>query len=360
MGDIRRAPGDANTAVQLAPGCSFVYRSRGFLYDDLGRIDLAIADFNLAVRIDGRDAGLRVERGRLLAKNGQLGEAIADFSTALEIDSKRFAALLERGKAYSRQGNVEAAVADLSLFVRLEPDNEEGANALAVLGRLPTAAAAVPPPPAADRDKIISSGTGFFVSIVGHIVTNAHVVERCVSLFARDNSGNTLPATPLATDRTSDLALLKVSTDVPAIARFRTGIRTGEEVAAFGFPLAGLLATSGNFTVGNVSALAGLHDNAGLLQISTPVQPGNSGGPLVDRSGNVVGVIVSKLDTLKVASVIDDVPQNVNFAIKASVVMNFLDAAGVSYSVQADQSPLAIADVADRARSFAVWITCAR
>ena len=357
MGDTRRALEDANVAMRLAPGHSFVHRSRGFLFDDLGLTNRAIDDFNVAVNIDSRDAGLRVERGRLLAKSNRIQEAIVDFSEALAIDPKRFAALLERGKAYLRQGNREAALADLSLFVRVEPGDQEGARALALLesSRNETAT-----PPKSDREKTNLAGSGFFVSSDGHIVTNSHVIGKCSSMIMRDSSGTMRSAALLSRDTASDLALLKVSGQSFVAANLRAGVRTGEEVAAFGFPLAGILATSGNFTTGNVSALAGLHDNAALLQVSTPVQPGNSGGPLVDRAGNVVGVIVSKLDTLKVASVTDDVTQNVNFAIKTSVVMNFLDAAGVGYSTRTRQGFLPPPDVADQARGFSVWISCGK
>src|ERR1700730_17779896 len=76
-------------------------------------------------------------------------------------------------------------------------------------------------------------------------------------------------------------------------ASLRSGVHLGERVALFGFPLAGLLATSGNFTLGNVTAVAGLGDDTRIIQISASVQPGNSGGPLLDYSGNVVGVVES-------------------------------------------------------------------
>ena len=67
-----------------------------------------------------------------------------------------------------------------------------------------------------------------------------------------------------------------------------------------------------------------------MLPVSAPVQPGNSGGPLLDQSGNVVGVIVSKLDSLKYAAVTNDVPQNINFAIKANVALNVLETNSVT------------------------------
>jgi len=102
----------------------------------------------------------------------------------------------------------------------------------------------------------------------------------------------------MAHDAANDLALIKVETHPTAFASLRSGVRLGEGVAAFGFPLAGLLATSGNFTLGNVTAVAGLGDDTRILQISAPVQPGSSGGPLLDYSGNVVGVVEGKLNAI--------------------------------------------------------------
>ena len=83
--------------------------------------------------------------------------------------------------------------------------------------------------------------------------------------------------------------------------------------------MSGLLATSANLTVGNVSALTGLGDDSRYLQISAPVQPGNSGGPLLDASGHVAGIVTGKLDAVLAARFFGDIPQNVNFALKADV-----------------------------------------
>ena len=86
-----------------------------------------------------------------------------------------------------------------------------------------------------------------------------------------------------------------------------------------GFPLPSLLQNGINITVGNVSALAGLGGNTALMQITAPVQPGNSGGPLLDLGGNLVGVVVSKLDTVQAFEITGDIPQNINFAIQSAV-----------------------------------------
>ena len=83
----------------------------------------------------------------------------------------------------------------------------------------------------------------------------------------------------------------------------------GQSVVAVGYPLQGLLASSLNVTSGTVSALAGLGDDSRHVQITAPVQPGNSGGPLFDQGGNVIGVVTSKLNVLAIAAAVGDVPR---------------------------------------------------
>jgi hypothetical protein len=117
---------------------------------------------------------------------------------------------------------------------------------------------------------------------------------------------------------------------------------------------------SGPFTTGNVSALAGLRNDANYLQITAPIQPGNSGGPVFDQEGNVVGVVVAKLNVIELAQATNDVAQNVNFAIKTSVLLNFLEANGVQYSTASTTlQHLQPADLADRAKSMSVLVSCA-
>ena len=145
----------------------------------------------------------------------------------------------------------------------------------------------------------------------------------------------------------NDLALLTTSGLTPsAVPNLRTGVRLGENIFVYGFPLSGLLASSGNFTIGNVTAVAGLGDDTTMIQMSAPVQPGNSGGPVLDQHGNVVAVVVSKLNALRIAKVTSDIPQNVNFAIKSLIAMGFLEAGNVNASAAA--STAEARDHADR------------
>lgn len=111
---------------------------------------------------------------------------------------------------------------------------------------------------------------------------------------------------------------------------------------------------------GTVSALAGPDNDSRLLQISATVQPGNSGGPLLDEGGRVIGVVVSKLDALKVAEITGDLPQNVNFAISGAVVRAFLEGQGVAYATAASTKPLSTAEIAEAARNFTVVVECWR
>ena len=127
---------------------------------------------------------------------------------------------------------------------------------------------------------------------------------------------------------------------------------------AVGFPLRGLLADRINVTTGNVSALAGPKNDIRLLQITAPIQPGNSGGPLHDESGNVVGVVVSKLDALKFASVTGDIPQNINFAVNIRIAQIFLDAHGVKYSSANSLAAYSTADITEIARAYTLPIEC--
>ncbi|MGQ0662480.1 MAG: trypsin-like peptidase domain-containing protein [Pseudomonadota bacterium] len=107
----------------------------------------------------------------------------------------------------------------------------------------------------------------------------------------------------------------------PAVAQSASGtsdehtLRQGEEIIAYGFPLRGLLASGASLTTGTVSALAGICDDPNRLQMTAPVEPGNSGGPLLERGGTEVGAIVSKPGATVVAGRPTDIPQNVNFAL---------------------------------------------
>lgn len=196
------------------------------------------------------------------------------------------------------------------------------------------------------------------MTVDGHLVTNHHVVDGCRQVARGDGVALEI----VAIDRTNDLALLKGPPVVDAaLLRVSPAAMQGEDVLTYGYPLHGVLSSSGQLGAGMVSALAGLRDHPGHLQIDVPVQPGNSGGPLLDRQGQVVGVVVAKLNALRVAQMTGDIPQNINFAVKLGPVRALLDANAVQYAAGADRSrPLTNQQIAALARAFTTPVFCAR
>ena len=214
------------------------------------------------------------------------------------------------------------------------------------------------PPPEQAEPHTSSSGTGIFVTNEGHLITNAHVVKDCLDIRVGMGQGNFEAGKLVAKDPTNDLALLKVNAKPARVAALRFGARQGENVEAFGYPLSQVLATSGNFTTGIVTALAGIGDDSRFYQISAPVQPGNSGGPLLDESGNLIGIVSSKLDFLAEIKNAGDIPQNVNFAIKASVVANFLQDNAIKFAIGEATQAMKGPDLADEAKALSAFIVC--
>lgn len=199
----------------------------------------------------------------------------------------------------------------------------------------PAAAPAPPATPKPSDQALQGSGTAFFVSEQGHLITNAHVIEGCETLKIDGR-----PVSLLAADESFDLALIKAAPqEAGVVAKFAprpAGLNADITVA--GYPLAGLLSGL-NVTRGSVSSLKGLGGDAIRMQISAPVQPGNSGGPAVDAAGRVVGVVVSKLDAKLVADATGDIPQNVNFAVRGEIAKLFMFQNGVEPVLGDEDSP---------------------
>jgi uncharacterized protein len=215
-------------------------------------------------------------------------------------------------------------------------------------------------PGATPRNReLANSGSGFAISRGGHVLTSHHVVDGCAEITARPAGGRSIKAETVARDETNDLALIKIAAaSTNAAFRFAQPMRAGDAVVAVGYPLPSLLASEAKISTGSVSALAGMHDDARHLQIAAPVQRGNSGGPLLDSRGHVAGIIVSKLDALKVAGAMGDLPQNVSFALKASVARAFLDNSGATYEIAGNGRELKPAEIGDKAKAFTLQIEC--
>lgn len=242
-----------------------------------------------------------------------------------------------------------------------KPPPGAGIEPIPGLAALPPPGRPQPPQPGSGAPRNVSSGTGFIVG-EGRALTNNHVIDECSRVIARNSAGRDMPATVTARDAQLDLALLTLPRDAGPVLAFRDppNMRRGEEVVTYGFPLSGLLSSGPTLTRGDISALAGLRDNAAHYQISAPVQPGNSGGPLLDRAGNVVGVVVSKLNAQRVAQQTGDLPQNVNFAIRGERAMAFLRGNGVTPRLAASGTERSAAEVGDIAHPSTLFLRCQR
>ena len=204
-----------------------------------------------------------------------------------------------------------------------------------------------------------TAGSGFLVTRQGGVLTNAHVVEQCRTILVKLADRPAEVASVMAKDIVNDLALLGTNLR-GEVARFREDrpLRSGDEVVVVGFPLSSLLSREANVTAGVVSALAGIHGDQRHYQITAPVQKGNSGGPLADMSGDVVGIVASKLNAMKIASQSGDLPQNINFAIKADVARSFMTANGAVFETAPAIEKLSAADVGERMKRITVFIEC--
>lgn len=194
------------------------------------------------------------------------------------------------------------------------------------------------------------SGSGFIITPDGYILTCAHVVEKAGSIKIKVGE-HFLEARTIRLDQGSDLALLKVNTEqrLPTLAFSNERSATlGQDVFTIGFPNPDLQGVANKLTKGSVSGLAGAADDPRFYQISVQVQPGNSGGPLLDFNGNVVGVVKSQLRGDVALATSGSLPQNINYAVKAAYVMSFLDSLSeVAGKLPApDSTPRPFADVA--------------
>lgn len=228
---------------------------------------------------------------------------------------------------------------------------EEGAPDTRPVPAPGASAARADPAPA---PAVSGSGTGFIVTEAGHLLTNQHVISGCASLTVDGH-----PGTVLAEDAVFDLALLLVDAlSGAAPAPFADSpARLNSDVTVVGYPLSGLLGGL-NVTRGAVTSTKGIGGDGINMQISAPVQPGNSGGPVLNGSGQVVGVVVARLSDSYAVKSYGTVPQNVNFAIRGEIAKLFLAQNGVEPTVTAAEGPLAPETLAEVAQGYTKLITC--
>jgi serine protease Do len=218
------------------------------------------------------------------------------------------------------------------------------------------------PPPSQKGESKPSVGSGFFVSKpmgldTAYVVTNFHVIGGCKSgLRVSYPVYQPVNAFVHAVDPSNDLALLSTKLPASGFPSFRLNLKQGEQIASYGFPYGNDFPS---FTMGNITSVVGLENNTSAFQMSAPVQPGNSGGPLLDMNGRVVGMAQGILGTLRAAEALGGaIPQNVNFGITATTIIGFLQAHSVDYRIDTERTKFEPEQIAEEAKKFTVKVTC--
>lgn len=393
--------------IARRPADAVGYTNLGRVLGSLGRPDDALQAYRDAQRLDPNSAQAARGAGLILQMLGRHQEALRSLREASRLDSSdptTWGALavvsldLDQGMSAASYWE-EALRRDPGYFDRRPDERKKWEHLMGVVGpqRVAEEAAATAtadavrgarspisalgdsaaaetsgPNPAGARgpdDGAVntfgrgasSSGSGFVVSRErGYVLTNKHVVRGCAAVKVRIAGGDSHTAVVHALDPDDDLALLETRLPKGPTVTFREdpAVRPGDDIVAVGYPLNGLLADQVNVSTGTVNALAGLYNDLHVLQMSAPVQPGSSGGALFDASGNVVGVVVTKLNAKLVADETGDIPQNVNFAVKAGVARDFLRSQGVAFRTAPSTARRSNADVGDIGRQVTVLVEC--
>ena len=185
-----------------------------------------------------------------------------------------------------------------------------------------------------------SQGSGFVVDSKGYILTSSHIFEgeKSATVWIK---GKRYDSNVIYSDKDKDLALVRINSaealHFSALPIEASPVyKMGQEVYAIGFPLSDILGNSPRLSKGLISSTVGLKDNPDYLQVSVEIQAGNSGSPLLDEHGSVIGLLQSTLDPLNVlVRTGGTLPQNVNFAVKNNVIKEFLSATHEDITLEA-------------------------
>ncbi len=202
--------------------------------------------------------------------------------------------------------------------------------------------------------EVNQSGTGFYVTNEGHVVTNNHVIEGCKNIFANKEKVSIIIADPV-----NDLAILKSKSKNNHFLFLESNTpRKGEEVLVIGYPFGKDLSSESKITQGIISSLEGMGNDFSRLQIDAAIQPGNSGGPVFNKSGNVVGVAVATANIEAFIETYGTIPQNMNFAIKSNVLRMLLEAKNIKVNKKTGNTKIPNETIFQKTNKAVVFINC--
>ncbi len=215
------------------------------------------------------------------------------------------------------------------------------------------------PTPTPEPDyQLVGKGTGFVVS-KHYVVTANHVLRATEDVYGPVCNATSIlykhkeyDTEVVELDIANDLGLLMMNEPLSEAAKLRNepDLMVGEVAVNYGYPLSNALSSSAKLNAGTVSSLAGYENNSAILQYDAATQRGNSGGPVMDASGNVIGVVRSGLDNAET--------QLVNFATKSTILEGFLKANKVPFEKADLGEKLELPDIAEKAETFTVLVVC--
>jgi len=336
---VRAEEGDAEAQYNLAVmydmgiGAPKNYSESGKWYAKAAAQGIAEAQFQLGVRYYEHGKQAKKNYGNAFSwfyKAANQGMAEAQYNVALMYQLGR-GVPTNRVEAYkwylvsAAQGYTKALAARENLAGDLpRKDVVEGERRAA--GFEPKRTFRAQANLASNGESPKSSGTGFFITEDGYLITNHHVVSGASSCVVKTRQGK-FPARVIRSDEKNDLALLKVFGKFAALPLGNSAdAKLGDRVFTIGFPNTDVQGIEPKLTRGDINSIAGIKDDPRHFQISVPVQPGNSGGPLVDSAGNVLGVVTMRLGDWRTLHLTGALPQNVNYAVKSAHARVLVDA----------------------------------
>ena len=202
--------------------------------------------------------------------------------------------------------------------------------------------------------RVIGSGSGFYVTSNGHIITNNHVVNKCEKILLNNEK---LEVLSISTK--NDLALLKSYNPNSSFLYLRQGkIKQGEDIVVIGFPYGKEISSEVTITKGIVSSLNGIGDDETKIQIDAAIQPGNSGGPTIGLDGRVVGVTVASANIGKFLKDFGSLPQNMNFSVKPNFVIQLLVANEIEIPSKENNKRMNSEEIFALASPSTVYLEC--
>jgi uncharacterized protein len=303
--------------------------------------------------------GLAYRDGDGVTKNPILALALFRLAIARGETDPQATLALQRQEAL--RPDDRAAGADLAKLWRPGVDLVEQMELMLTSLRTGTPVSTMPGADTPAGRRLFSTGSGFFVNERGDIITNKHVVDGCTSVRAQVQSLEgteifTVEGRDITVSQTADLALFRTGRAPPSVATLapRRTSDLGESIMVAGYPLRPVLNNGISVTPGVISGGSGPEGDENEFQISAPVQPGNSGGPVIDLSGQVVGVVVAKLNPEFAGTAVE----NVNYAITLASVRAFLRETHTPVPAASAVTELPMKEIARTADRYVVSLEC--